>query len=174
MNRRWVRVPAIAAVAAAVVSLALCGCTHGQPSPAPTHAATSGSATSTLPSSTPMTSTPSPPSGGTSPGSAALHITGLTPGHAISLPAHIRYTVAGPASMLSSLTAGSRVRVQVGSSGYAIEVPITGPHGTMTLPRDKFLTGIHDLTFVLLNPNGAHVNGVPAVTIHNATIIGPK
>lgn len=178
MNRRWVRAPAVAGVAAAAASLALGGCTHGQPGPAPTPPATSGPATSAAPSGTPaptaVSGTPSPPGGGSPVGAAAFHITGLAPGHAISLPAQIRYQVAGPAHMLSSLTAGSRVRVQVGSSGYAIELPITGPSGTITLPRDKFLTGIHDLTFVVLNASGAHVSGVPAVTIRDATIIGPK
>jgi hypothetical protein len=66
--------------------------------------------------------------------------------------------------------------VTLGNSGsYSLDLPLTGPVGTVTLPRDKMLPGKRDLTFTVVRRGGtAAWSAQHAAHIADITIYGPK
>jgi hypothetical protein len=102
------------------------------------------------------------------PAGPILEILDPQSGETITLPAEIRYQVAGV-----DLPDGARVRVIV-ENLPTFDIPITAQTGTFVLPDDKavFLPGFRDVTFELITADGKRL--APPVTVDDLTIEGRR
>ncbi|GAB3959934.1 hypothetical protein GCM10029978_008010 [Actinoallomurus acanthiterrae] len=122
----------------------------------------------TMPTHIPNSATPS-----ASHPVVVVHITTLRSRQTISLPTTIGYAISGPRF---NAAAGYRLHVQVGNTGsYGLDLPISGPTGTVQLPRDKTLPGKRDLIISLIRADttSARLAQRPA-RLNDVTIYGPK
>lgn len=149
------RPPPLSAAILLTSALLLTGCSSG-------HRAPAGSRTEPS-SATPSTSDPM----------AAVHITTLRSGQTISLPATIGYAISG---LRFNTTARYRLHVQVGNPGsHSLDLPISGPTGTVELPRDKMLPGKRDLIISLTRTGVTPTRPAQRVAhLNDVTIYGPK
>ncbi|WP_327432957.1 hypothetical protein [Streptomyces sp. NBC_01236] len=169
-----------AVVFAAAAALSLTGCTSGggtSAGPSTSHTPSTPPATDTAPSAThttpqgtgtPSTAGPSRPA--TTP---ELSITTLRPGGTITLPATVGYTITG---LRFAASDGYRLHLSLGGAGsYSLDLPLTGPAGTVTIPRDKMLSGKRDLAFTVVRKGDVSAWSTQHAThVADVTIYGPK
>lgn len=106
-------------------------------------------------------------------GLPTLEITSLHDDQTVTLPASVTYRISsfpvGPAPL---------GHLQLTAPGIApIEIPLTAPAGTFTIPdtKSQFLPGRRDLAFALVTAaDVAPPNPEANVTIHDVTIIGRR
>ncbi|MFF0133415.1 hypothetical protein ACFYTG_48490 [Streptomyces mirabilis] len=169
----------LAAMMFSAAALLLAGCSSGGGSsagPSPSHTTPAPSAATPTPSAThttpgsgnPSTSGPSAPA--TVP---EVRITTLRPGGTITLPATVGYTITG---LHFTASDGYRLHLTLGGSGsYSLDLPLSGPTGTVTIPRDKMLPGKRDLTFTVVREGSASASPAQrAAHVAEVTIYGPK
>jgi hypothetical protein len=90
-------------------------------------------------------------------------------GARLTLPATVHYTVTG-----YPIGAGAGQVVATGE-GHPVARGQSGPTGTIVLPDDKTLTGRRDLTFMLVDANGAPLTNVEAtVKVYGVTLAGRR
>jgi hypothetical protein len=90
-------------------------------------------------------------------------------GARLTLPATVHYTVTG-----YPIGAGAGQVVATGE-GHPVARGQSGPAGTIILPDDKALTGRRDLTFTLVDANGAPLTNVEAtVKVYGVTLAGRR
>lgn len=111
-----------------------------------------------------------PPASATVP---EVRITTLRPGATLTLPAAVGYTITG---LRFTASDGYRLQLTLGGAGsYRLDLPLTGPTGTVTIPRDKMLPGKRDLTFTVVREGGASASPAQrAAHVAGITIYGPK
>ena len=90
-------------------------------------------------------------------------------GARLTLPATVHYTVTG-------YTVGTGAgQVVATGEGQPVARAQSGPAGTIVLPDDKRLTGRRDLTFTLVDANGAPLTNVEAtVRVYGVTLAGRR
>ncbi|GAA2518785.1 hypothetical protein [Streptomyces longisporus] len=171
------QLPPTAIVFAAALLLAGCSSGHGSSAgPSPSHTPSVTSATSATPSPTPTTASTGTPSTAGPSGTAtvpAVSITTLRSGGTLTLPATVGYAITG---LHFTASDGYRLHLTLGSSGsYGLDLPLSGPSGTVTIPRDKMLPGKRDLTFTLARKGQASTFSTQhAAHVNDVAIYGPK
>ncbi|MET8243783.1 hypothetical protein ABZV31_04710 [Streptomyces sp. NPDC005202] len=167
------------AVVFAAAALLLTGCSSGGGTSAghsPSHTPATPSATDTAPTAphtTPGHGTPSTAGPSRSVTTPELGITTLRPGGTITLPATVGYTITG---LHFTSSDGYRLHLTLGGSGsYSLDLPLDGPAGTVTIPRDKMLPGKRDLTFTVVRAADVSAwSAQHATHVADVTIYGPK
>ena len=107
------------------------------------------------------------------PGVPTLRMTSPKDGDTITLPAPITYSVSAFAvgrAPLGHIEASA-------SGGKPIEITVTAPSGTATLPdvKSAFLPGLRDLTFALTTADGVRLpNPQATTTLRGVTIVGRR
>ncbi|MFE2474147.1 hypothetical protein [Streptomyces mirabilis] len=169
----------LAATVFSAAALLLAGCSSGggssagpspsRTTPAPSATASTPSATHTTPGSrNPSASGPSAPAA-----VPDVSITTLHSGGTITLPATVAYTITG---LHFTASDGYRLHLTLGGAGsYSLDLPLSGPTGTVTIPRDKMLPGKRDLTFTVVREGSASASlAQHAAHVAKVTIYGPK
>lgn len=102
-----------------------------------------------------------------------LGITTLRPGGTITLPATVGYTIT---DLHFTASDGYRLHLAlVGSGSYSLDLPLDGPTGTVTIPRDKMLPGKRDLAFTVVREGDVSAWSTQHAThVADVTIYGPK
>ncbi|WP_406470105.1 hypothetical protein [Streptomyces sp. NBC_01615] len=167
------------AVVFAAVALLLTGCSSDggtSAGPSPSHTPPTPSATETARPATHTTPGPGTPgtAGPSQPATTPeLGITTLRPGGTITLPATVGYTIT---DLHFTASDGYRLHLAlVGSGSYSLDLPLDGPTGTVTIPRDKMLPGKRDLAFTVVREGDVSAWSTQHAThVADVTIYGPK